>query len=86
LLLTLTSGNDYSVLAMAYTKADLDMANRHVAEAERHILRQEELLTGLRSKAADTTLAEELLAEFHATLRSYREDRDMIAAQLGQQT
>lgn len=71
---------------MAYTKADLDMANRHIAEAERHILRQEELLTGLRARHADTTLAEELLAEFQITLRNYRDDRDMIAAQLGQQT
>ena len=71
---------------MAYTQADLDMANRHIAEAERHILRQEEIITGLRTQGADSVLAEELLAEFQAALRMHRDDRDMIAAQLGQST
>ena len=71
---------------MAYTQADLDMANRHIAEAERHIVRQEEIITGLRTQGADSVLAEELLAEFQATLRTHRDDRDMIATQLGQST
>lgn len=71
---------------MAYTQADLDMANRHIAEAERHIVRQEEIITDLGAKSADTNLAEELLAEFQATLRMHREDRDLIARELGQST
>ena len=71
---------------MAYTQADLDMANRLIAEAERHIVRQEEIITDLGAKGADTNLAEELLAEFQATLRMHREDRDLIARELGQST
>jgi len=67
-------------------QADLDMANRHIAEAERHIVRQEEIITDLGAKSADTNLAEELLAEFRATLRMHREDRDLIARELGQST
>ena len=71
---------------MAYTQADLDMANRHIAETERHIVRQEEIITDLGAKGADKNLAEELLAEFQATLRMHRGDRDLIARELGQST
>jgi hypothetical protein len=69
---------------MAYTQADLDIASRHIFEAERHIVRQEAIVTQLRVKGADTALAEDLLAEFQSTLRMHRDDRDMIAHELGQ--
>ena len=78
--------NSYDLSNMRYTQADLDMANRHVADAERHVIRQEEIISGLRMKNADTALAEELLAEFNATLRVHRHDRDRMAAQMGQPT
>lgn len=68
---------------MNYTREDLQMADRHIAEAERHVLKQEELLSELRMKGADTDLAEQLLAEFHHSLRMYREDRGRIALALG---
>ena len=68
---------------MTYTREDLRMADRHIAEAERHVLRQEELLSEMRMKGADTRLAEELLAEFHHSLRMYRGDRERIALALG---
>jgi len=35
-----------------YTLADLDMADRHIAEGEGHIARQEVLMMGLRIHAA----------------------------------
>ena len=46
-------------------------------------MEQEELLSKLSLKGADTSLAEELLAEFNATLRLHRTDRDYIASELG---
>ena len=58
-------------------------AERHVARAEKHVVEQEELLSKLSLKGADTSLAEELLAEFNATLRLHRTDRDYIASELG---
>ena len=67
---------------MAFTQADLDMAELHIAQGERHVARQEEILTELRLAGGDTTLAESLLGEFHASLRMHREDRDRIAAEL----
>ena len=68
---------------MSFTLSDLETAERHVAQAEKHVVDQEELLSGLRMRGADTTLAEELLAEFNASLKLHRSDRDHIAAELG---
>ena len=66
-----------------FTPEDLAMAERHVAEGEKHILSQEVVITGLRLNGANTDFAEKLLAEFQETLRMHREDRDRIAAELG---
>ena len=67
---------------MSFTLSDLETADRHVARAEKHVLEQEERLSNLRLKGADTTLAEELLTEFNASLKLHRTDRDYIAAEL----
>ena len=69
--------------AAVFTPADLLMAERHIAEGEEHILSQEQIITTLCLNGADTDFAEKLLAEFQATLRTHREDRDRIAAELG---
>lgn len=69
---------------MAYTSEDLSMAERHVAEAERHVIGQEMIVTKLRLEGADTGMAEALLSEFEDTLRMHRHDRDRIAAELGE--
>ena len=68
---------------MSFTLSDLETAERHVARAEKHILEQEGRVSDLRRKGADTTLAEELLVEFNASLKLHRTDRDYIAAELG---
>jgi hypothetical protein len=68
---------------MSYTPHDLLTAERHIAEGEQHIVRQEEIVTKLQLQGADTTVAEQLLAEFHEALNMHREDRDRIAAELG---
>jgi hypothetical protein len=67
---------------MAFTLEDLITAERHVAEAEQHVVSQEEILSKLRLEGADTTLADELLANFNATLKMHRRDRDRIASEV----
>jgi hypothetical protein len=67
---------------MTYSNEDLLAAERHVAKGEEHVARQETIIAKLQAEGADTTLAQELLAEFYATLQDHRDDRDKIAAQL----
>ncbi len=65
---------------MTYTQSDLDMANRHVAEGERHVAMQEELVSRLRLRNQSAAEAEALLALFNATLAQHRTHRDKIEA------
>jgi hypothetical protein len=67
---------------MAYTAADLEMAHRHVAEGERHIVQQEELITRLRERGLPTQAADELLSTYNSLLVEHRQHRDAIALQL----
>jgi len=71
---------------MRHTNADLMLAEQHIAEGEQHVARQEGIVTDLKLHGADTKVAEELLAEFQATLEMHREDRDRIAKHLYQGT
>jgi hypothetical protein len=69
---------------MAYTAADLQMVDRHVAQGERHIVQQEELISRLIQHGLPTADAELMLADFHDTLRVHREHRDAIVAAMEQ--
>jgi len=68
---------------MTYTPEDLIRAERHVAEGEQHVARQEEIITRLQLEGAYTAVAEQLLSEFRTTLKMHRRDRDRTAAELG---
>lgn len=63
---------------MAYSAADLQMVEDHIAQGERHVTRQEELIAWLRSKGHPTDMAEQLLEAFRATLIQHREHRDVM--------
>ena len=65
-----------------YTLADLEMADRHIAEGQGHVVRQEVLLTGLRTRGEPAASAEALLAVFNATVIEYRVHRAAIAQAL----
>ena len=71
---------------MAYTAADLITAERHIAEGEAHIVRQEELVTKLEAKGRDSTVARQLLTQFRVSLQVHRDHRDLIADELGRAT
>jgi len=58
------------------------MAERHVAQGERHIIDQERILTDLRLRSQPTDTAEELLRQFNDLLGQHRAHRDQIKAQL----
>jgi hypothetical protein len=45
-----------------YTQSDVDIADRHIAQGERHIVQQEALLTRLRMQEHPTEEAERFLA------------------------
>ena len=65
-----------------YTAADLAIADRHIAEGEAHILRQEELLSSLLRDGLPTAEAEARLRLFNETQVEHRAHRDAIASAL----
>ncbi|WP_104825679.1 hypothetical protein [Rhizobium sp. NXC24] len=69
---------------MIFTQADLDMVDRHIAESEEQVLRQERKVTVLRMQHLDTALAENILKVFYETLLIQNANRDLFAAHLRQ--
>jgi hypothetical protein len=54
------------------------MIDDHIAQGERHVIRQEELITRLRSHGLPTQAAEELLADFRALLQQHWDHRTLV--------
>lgn len=50
----------------------IEMIRGHIAEGERHVATQRDIVHRLRDLCADTGLAEDLLEEFEATLAEHR--------------
>jgi len=65
-----------------YTRADLDMADRHIEEGERHIVNQEILITKLRFQDLPVEEAEALLAILNSTQVEHHAHRHAIAEAL----
>jgi hypothetical protein len=63
---------------MAFSPADLRMVDDHIAQGERHVTRQEELIAWLRSRGHPTDQAEQLLTEFQSTLIQHRAHRELM--------
>lgn len=57
---------------MTQTETLLEMMRRHVAEGERHVRRQREIVQELSAREHPTEMAEQLLATFEGTLREHR--------------
>jgi hypothetical protein len=62
----------------------LAMTARHVAEGERLIERQHEIIAGLGRNGHDTQMARELLKQFEETQTSHIEHRDRLAKELAE--
>jgi hypothetical protein len=67
---------------MPANESELEMTRRHVADGERHIALQREIIVRLQGLGGDTGIAEQLLEEFEATLRDHRAHRDRLEAAL----
>jgi len=63
---------------MAFTAADLRMVDDHIAQGERHVTRQLELIAWLNSRGHPTEAARDLLAAFQSTLEQHRAHRDLM--------
>lgn len=63
---------------MAFSAADIEMVDHHIAQGERHVARQTELVEWLKSRGHPTALAEQLLEDFRSTLDQHREHRTMM--------
>ena len=63
---------------MAYSAADLRMVDDHIAQGERHVTRQLELVAWLQSRGYPTEMAEQLLIEFQSTLEQHRSHRELM--------
>jgi hypothetical protein len=63
---------------MAYTAAELEMVDRHIAQGERHVTQQEKLVQRLKEHGLPTVEAEKLLEDFRAMLAQHREHRDIL--------
>lgn len=68
--------------AVAYTAADLQMIDDHIAQGERHVIHQEELITRLRSHGLPTAAAEDLLADFRSLLQQHWAHRALVLKDL----
>jgi hypothetical protein len=67
---------------MSNTSNELAKADQQVALAERHVSAQLEVLGLMRAAGISTEGARALLAQFEATLRQHRAERDRIELQL----
>jgi hypothetical protein len=65
-------------------KAELEMADRHIREAEAHITRQREIVTQLRQDghSAACNRGEALLAIFEQTMASHLDHRALIIREI----
>jgi hypothetical protein len=50
----------------------IEMIRSHIAQGEKHVANQREIVRQLRNLGADTGLAEDLLEEFEVTLAEHR--------------
>lgn len=54
------------------------MVDDHIAQGERHVTRQEEIVAWLKSRGHPTEQAEQLLAEFQSTLLQHMAHRELM--------
>lgn len=64
---------------MPHTRADLELAQRQVEDAEQRVLAQKHLVTLMIAQDRDTKDAKELLRQMLSDLDNMRKRRDKIA-------
>jgi hypothetical protein len=70
---------------MAFEHWQLEMAERHIRDAERHIAQQKDIIKRLSQGPPDLLLkAEMLLTELESLLRDHHKNRDLISKALAE--
>lgn len=64
---------------MAAVENELEMVQRHVQQAERHVSRQLEIVAEIRLGKQPTELAERLLLSFEAALLAHQDHLSRLA-------
>lgn len=67
---------------MPASASELLMVDEHIAQGERHVARQMELIAWLRSRGHPTDVAEDLLSGFQSALVQHREHRDRLLVEI----
>jgi hypothetical protein len=67
---------------MAYSTKDLATVEEHVAEGEKHVARQKELVLKVAADPKLKSIAEQLLSEMEVALSAHRRQRDDILDQM----
>jgi hypothetical protein len=65
-----------------HLKRDLEQAERHIAEGQRHIEKQTAIVAELERDGHDSTLSKELLEILHKTLQMHKDHRENILREL----
>jgi len=68
---------------MAYTDADLDLVNRHVAEGARCVAQLEQSIAHAKALGLPTDLVESALARMRVTMALLIDHQKLIATSLG---
>jgi hemerythrin len=63
----------------------LQLAERHVLQADEHVRRQREIVEELERDGHDTRMARKLLAQFEKLQAMHIADRDRLARELSEQ-
>ena len=63
---------------MAFTSADIQMVDDHIAQGARHVTRQREIVAWLTARGHPTDVAEQLLVEFQSTLLQHLAHRELM--------
>ena len=59
-------------------ESELEMARRHLAEGERHVRLQDEIIEHLRQLGASTEIAEQLKVQFEELLVMHRQHLERL--------
>lgn len=69
---------------MAFDESELEMARRHVAEGERHVRLQIEIVDHLHALGAPTEVAEQLMTQFEELLVMHRQHLAQLEERQGE--
>ena len=65
---------------MTIGESELEMVQRHVLQAERHVSRQLEIISSMQARNQPTGLAKDLLLSFDRSLRAHKAHLEQLTS------